>query len=103
MQQQSGMGTGGYRNGPAVSIPQRNIGGGNTTRVTSSGRDSPFSIKNEFADVDLGGGGESLGYTDDRGSRREERRLRGEWGHRMAVDEGEERPISNSSIWIIHV
>ena len=99
MQQQSGMGTGGYRNGPGVSLPQRNIGGGNTTRVTSSGRDSPFSIKNEFADVDLGGGGESLGYTDDRGSRREERSLREEWGHRMAVDEGEERPISNNSIW----
>ena len=117
--QQSGMGTetGGYRNGPAS---RRSGATGRSGRVPSSGgggsgRDSPFSIKNEFADVDLGGGGESVvvvrggsggggGEGEVRGGGGGGGEVRGgggggEWGRRVAEGGGEERPVTSGSIW----
>ena len=56
--------------------------------LSSSGRESPFSIKNEFADVDLGEGGGDGDNVMVVSGRRE-----------RVVVEGDVRPAGGSSIW----
>ena len=66
------------RNGPAPS----------SRESASTGRESPFSIRNEFADVDLGGGVGDVG----RGGG-------GRWEERGVREGGEERPPTSTSVW----
>lgn len=77
--------TGEGRNGPWTT---------GRDRRTGSGRESPYSIRNEFADVDLGEGGESgeIG--------RRETRVGGAWGggKRTAVKR-ENRRKTGGSAW----
>ena len=64
------------------------VGQNGPSSWSNSGRESPFSIRNEFADVDLGGGGEGVEVVS--GRRRRER---------VGIEGGEERPVSGASIW----
>ena len=70
------------RNGPHSSSWSGGGGGSGT------GRQSPFSIRNDFADVDLSSGVSVIGEVE------------GGRGKRVGMEGGgEERPVSGSSIW----
>lgn len=74
-------------NGPWGSVIDR----GRPSR-SGSGRESPFSFRNEFADVDLGEGG---GNEDvERGESRV-----GGGGRVVRLEGGEERPVTSGSMW----
>lgn len=73
-------------NGPWGSVIDR----GRPSR-SGSGRESPFSFRNEFADVDLGGGGNE-------DVERGESRVGG-GGRVVRLEGGEERPVTSGSMW----
>ena len=75
--------------------PSQHSWGSGDGGTRNSGRESPFSIRNEFADVDLEGGSVEVTV-----ERRGGGGVRGRGtGREQVVDEGEERPSTSSSVW----
>ena len=80
--------------------PWGHSGGGGGRSDGRNGRESPFSIRNEFADVDLGGGGGGENVVQ-RGGRGGGGRGSGGSGERRVAGEGggEDRPATGGSVW----